>query len=137
MVAPKAPAPAAPPAAPPTAPPAAPPSAVKSEPTAPKEAAAGEHPAAPETPAAPVAPEPPTAPVAPETPTAPVAPGAGKESADAAPVVVNSSTHRQEYMVLTRKMASLDAAAFPQATQLWNAGRKDGCEYLVAGVYNQ
>lgn len=39
---------------------------------------------------------------------------------------VNSSTHRAAYARMTRKMAGLDAKAFPHLSKLWAGGRKAG-----------
>ena len=38
---------------------------------------------------------------------------------------VNSSTHRKEHARLSRRMASIDAAQYPEMVRLWNGSRKD------------
>lgn len=39
--------------------------------------------------------------------------------------VVNSSTHRKEHARLTRRVASMDPAKFPEVHRMWGGNRKD------------
>lgn len=38
---------------------------------------------------------------------------------------INSSTHRAEHARLTRRMASIDVAKYPQMARLWAGSRKE------------
>ena len=40
-------------------------------------------------------------------------------------LVVNSSTHRKEHARLSRRMAHVDPAKFPEMARLWNGNRQD------------
>ena len=40
---------------------------------------------------------------------------------------VTSSTHRKEYMALTRRMESLDPEKFPEVSALWKGTRAEPC----------
>ena len=68
----------------------------------------------------------PTTAVSPVDPA--VAPPVVPEGSEApAETAINSLTHRAEYARLTRKMASVDEADFPQIAKLWKGSRKEMC----------
>ena len=43
---------------------------------------------------------------------------------DQAPII-SSTTHRKEYMALSRKMESIDVTKFPEMSQMWGASKEE------------